>query len=673
MRVEEFEELDAILGAVPVLGLEHDLTGVHIECGEQRSGAVPAVLELSAFSHARTRRFGRVGTALGLHPGLLVNAEHQGVALSGGLRYKPHASLALSQNVGSWEVSHDLVCQGLRSRSSRIRHTCDAEIPTSEASRSATARTVQRESGSGGSSVTAVTIRSRSSWLYTGGRPGRGASPNPSKEKVERGACPLAGSADPPERRYLLPFTFYVVRSTGAREDALSTAPPFGLRPAVYWLATRRRSGSVPSVGMRRTPLEPWIARKIGSPAESIAPGALASYQRKAVADTVQQVRERSRFYRRHLPAGADSADLETLPFTTADDIRGDPMGFVCVSQSDIHRIVTLDTSGTTGAPKRVSFTLADQELTIDFFEVGMSTFTDPGDRVLILLPGETPGSVGDLLATGLTRLGAVPIKHGPVRDPAAALEVMTRERVDVAVGVPTHVLSLARRNPSPRLKSVLLSTDHVPGAVVRAIEDAWGCVVYNHYGMTEMGLGGGVECEAREGYHLREADMIFEIVDPDTGRRCPDGRYGEVVFTTLTRAAMPLVRYRTGDVSRFVDRACPCGSSLALLEQVRHRLDGLIPLGGAHLTMADLDDALFPLDHVVDFTAIIDDAGLSIRIKSTGYVDLDSARRAVAAIPAAAVTAVRVEVADAPFGTMGKRRITDARTGLSAGGGSRH
>lgn len=98
-------------------------------------------------------------------------------------------------------------------------------------------------------------------------------------------------------------------------------------------------------------------------------------------------------------------------------------------------------------------------------------------------------------------------------------------QAIDALVGIPVQILSLARsdaaiRNPVPRVRSVLLTTDHVPEAVRRAVESAWPCRMFNHYGMTEMRLGGGVECEAREGYHLREADLYIEIVDKAEDRR---------------------------------------------------------------------------------------------------------------------------------------------------------
>jgi phenylacetate-CoA ligase len=373
------------------------------------------------------------------------------------------------------------------------------------------------------------------------------------------------------------------------------------------------------------TPLEPWIARKIG--VNRLTREALDAYQLARLQETLAWARTRSRFYgallaRTHLanaPVRLESlADMAALPFTTAADIRDDALRFVCVSQSDIARVVTLDTSGTMGTPKRLYFTADDQELTVDFFQVGMSTFSVPGDRVLILLPCARPGSVGDLLAQALARMGAEGIRHGPVTDVAATLDLLAQERVTGLVGTPTQVLALARF-PEQRpltLRFVLLTTDHVPQAIVAAVEAAWGCTVYNHYGMTEMGLGGGVDCAARRGYHLRAADLYVEIVDPHTGRVLPDGDEGEIVFTTLTRRGMPLIRYRTGDAGRFIPGPCSCGTVLKTLAHVTRRWDNVVQLPtGDTLALAELDECLFALDGVVDFAAMYEPGILTLTL----------------------------------------------------------
>ena len=362
----------------------------------------------------------------------------------------------------------------------------------------------------------------------------------------------------------------------------------------------------------QRTPLEPWVFKRA---AVRDADG-LRAHQLDALRATVDRARRLSPFYAARLariePGELKSLDdLAQLPLTSDDDIRAQGARMLCVPSGEVNRIVTLPTSGTTGEPKRIRFTAADQELTLDFFHHGMSVLVRPGQRVLILLPGERPGSVGDLLRRGLGRMDAEGVVHGPVADPAGALRVLREGRFDCVVGIPVQVLGLARRDAAAgapiHLESVLLSTDQAPRALVAAVEEAWGCRVFDHYGTTEMGLGGGVECEARDGYHLREADLLFEVVDPGSGRTVPGGEYGEVVFTTLTRQAMPLVRYRTGDHGRFLTGPCLCGASLRRLERVRARFGGRITLqAGGAIDQAAVDEALFPLPPVLDVRAVL-------------------------------------------------------------------
>lgn len=362
------------------------------------------------------------------------------------------------------------------------------------------------------------------------------------------------------------------------------------------------------------TPLEPWIRARIGIPStEPLTREALESYQLRKLRETVEYARRHSPFYRSllHGVSGDElvsPADIARLPFTAAADLREDELRFLCVSRGDIERVVTLQSSGTTASPKRLHFTTGDLELTVDFFHHGMSTMVKPGERVLILMPGELAGSVGDLLVKGLKRLGAEGVVHGLVRDAGEAIDRIVSEEIDCLVGLPVQVLALARhpdarRIPLGCLKSVLLSADYVPAAIVRELTAAWGAAVFNHYGMTEMGLGGGVECSHLRGYHLREADLWFEVVDPATGKTLPSGQMGEVVVTTLTRQGMPLIRYRTGDLARFLTEPCPCGTLLPRLERVTGRLVNRVRLaGGDILTMAALDEALFPLPFLLNF-----------------------------------------------------------------------
>jgi len=371
-----------------------------------------------------------------------------------------------------------------------------------------------------------------------------------------------------------------------------------------------------------RTPFDAWIAAKAGL--VTLTREALRNYQMEKLRETVEWARAHNTLYARRLRQ-ADCTRIESLPFMSADDLRESPGGFLCVSQSAVNRVVTLQTSGTSGEPKRIFFTADDQESTIDFFHHGILALAGPRDRVLVALPHAVPGSVGDLLAIGIERMGATVLRYGTVTAPEDLTAVMRREQVTCAVGPPVSLLAAARCVSGSRLtlRSVALCTDHVAGSVVRALREAWGCEVFEHYGATEMGLQGGVDCGAHAGYHLAEADLYFEIVDPVSGAPLPPGESGEVVFTTLTRRGMPLIRYRTGDVSRLLPGRCACGSVVQRLERVRERLNGAVALGtcGA-LTMPALDEALFAVAGVTGFTAAVEGeppAALIVRVAAAG------------------------------------------------------
>lgn len=369
---------------------------------------------------------------------------------------------------------------------------------------------------------------------------------------------------------------------------------------------------------MRKTPLESWIRGKLLLPGDgALTPQIMEQYQLEKLREVVSYVKQQSPFYRQLFSGAAEQGveDIEAfsrLPFTTPGDIREQGMRLLCTSQDKIERIVTLQTSGTTGDAKRLFFTAADLELTVDFFRHGMATMVEAGETVIIFLPGALPDSVGDLLSRALTDIGVKPVVHGPVRDYAAARAEILRHDSPCLVGIPTQILTLARGTGSeviPRgwVKSVLLSTDYVSMAIKSELERLWGCQVLGHYGLTETGLGGGVECEARDGYHMREADIYTEIIDPDTGRTVADGTPGEVVITTLTRQGMPLVRYRTGDLARILPAPCPCGTVLKRLGRVLGRFEGELQLQqGLSVAMPALDEALFPIAALLNFTAEI-------------------------------------------------------------------
>lgn len=388
-----------------------------------------------------------------------------------------------------------------------------------------------------------------------------------------------------------------------------------------------------------------------GLRAEDLAAGQLAGLNR-----TLAWAREQSPFYRERLGSLppeplASLAEVAELPFTTPEDLREQGGRMVCVSQGEVARVVSLPTSGTTAPAKRLYFSPEDLELTLDFFHHGMSTLVQPGQRVLILLPGEAPDSVGDLLARGLERLGVTGVPCGPVQDLEACLEVMRLAEVHSLVGIPTQVLALAARaalgdRPPRELTSVLLTTDYVPRSLAARVAEAWGVEVFEHWGMTETGLGGAVMCRAREGSHVRALDLYCEVVDPASGRVLPAGEEGELVITTLTRRALPLVRYRTGDLTRLLAGRCACGSLVPRLARVRGRVAVGLSLGaGKVLRLHELDEVLFALPWLLDYRATArprpEGWGLELEVRTTepapGESELGAGvTRALAGLPAA-------------------------------------
>ncbi len=261
----------------------------------------------------------------------------------------------------------------------------------------------------------------------------------------------------------------------------------------------------------------------------------------------------RSPYYRESLgdatPLPSLSA-LSRLPFLTADTLRAQGRRLVCVPASEIARIVSLRTSGTSGEAKRLYFTRGDLERTVAFFAEGMAWMTAPGDRVAVLMPCTAPDGIGDLLCRALRRLGAKPLPVGMRSDLAPAGRELLRSRPQVLVGFPWQVRLLALLYPELRPRAALLSADYVPATLPELLHARWGCAAPAHFGMTETGYGCAVEHPCAPGMVLRADELLAEIVAPDSGAPLPPGFAGELVLTTLRREAMPLVRYRTGDLA---------------------------------------------------------------------------------------------------------------------------
>ena len=314
--------------------------------------------------------------------------------------------------------------------------------------------------------------------------------------------------------------------------------------------------------------LDSWVANRIGEEnGQFLNRATLERYQDLARGRLLAYLRQNSPFYRKRLENFPESGveKWAEIPTMSAEDLIAFPEELLCVAPSQISRIVTLTTSGSSGVPKRVYFTEEDQERTRDYFHHGMKCMVSPKDRVLILLPHQQPGSVGLLLQEGLERQGTYSTFNPE------------EEAITSLVGPPTLVERLVKEIPGLCPDSVLLTAEYVSDEARRNIKTQWGCRIYEHYGMTEMGLGCAMSCRDAEetppvGYHVRENDLYIEILDPVGNRVLPDGQWGEIVMTTLTRKGMPFLRYRTGDQGRWLPEPCTCGSVLKRLDRVGPR-----------------------------------------------------------------------------------------------------
>lgn len=411
---------------------------------------------------------------------------------------------------------------------------------------------------------------------------------------------------------------------------------------------------------MRRCVLEPWIGAETGCESRQ----ALDRWQLERVREAIGRTKALSPFYREHLKAVrpeeiAGRADLARVPFTTADQLRADPRSWLCCGAAQVERIVTLKTSGTTSAPKRVFFRAEDQERTVDFFAHGMRELVSPGDRVLILMPGRQPGSVGDLLEKGLARAGVQAVQGGPVADIRASYELLRASGCGCIVGIPAQVLGLAEYGallPSSeraRVTSVLLSADAAHPALKRRVGALMDCEVFDHFGMTEMGFGVAVECSAHDGCHIRENHILVEVVDPETGAPLPDGRTGEFVFTTLDRRAMPFLRYRTGDMGLLLPDPCPCGSFVRRM----------VPQGGRYRDRGrlwTLDGILLDCPGVVDYVLEEGEDGLALTLLGAVPPETGGARRRLERAGIVPVSITAQAIAGFSGTGMQKRRLPE-------------
>jgi len=347
---------------------------------------------------------------------------------------------------------------------------------------------------------------------------------------------------------------------------------------------------------MKRTNLENWIENTEALP--KLTREGLEELQLRRLNEVLARLKARGGFYKDYPEKLESLSDLKKLPFTTARMLSENPGKFLLTSQSEVSRVISGATSGTTGPAKRVFYTETDTEHTIGFFAAGISEMLSPGEKCLIAFPFTGPFGLGDLIAQAVERLDAVPIKAGFGQTWEELAALVRETQPETYIGFPVTLLSLSRMyGEDLPIKRALVSGDACPKGVMEELEKALGSKLYPHYGSRECGLGGAVTCPAFAGMHLRENHIIPEIID-ENGNVLPDGEHGELVITTIGADAMPLIRYRTGDYTRLLPQ-CPCGGVTKRIDTVSRR-EGTV-------SIEELDSKLFQIPALVDFRASFD------------------------------------------------------------------
>jgi phenylacetate-CoA ligase len=375
---------------------------------------------------------------------------------------------------------------------------------------------------------------------------------------------------------------------------------------------------------IQRTPVDAWVARRIGTTVDDLSREKLTDWQMASFRRTMAYAKSNSRFYKKLLqnidPENIRTAeDLLLIPCTSEQDLAGNEMDFLCVNQKEVSRVVTVPTTGTLGSQKRISFTEADQLNSMIFIEVGFRTLVTLPATMLVMMSGGTEGSIGRTVEKALTPAGIQTYIYGTIGSVADAYEYMLKCKPTTIVGVPNQIAALSRYgqmfgNPeADHIKSVLLSADDIPDSLKQSISKLWSCNVFNHYGMTEFGIAGGVECEGFSGYHTRDCDLLFEIINQD------ESGIGEIVFTTLEREAMPFIRYKTGDLGKFTNVVCPCGSPLKRIEKVFGRKRNMFRLlNGDDVQLSEIGEAVFSETHTMDYECTVSrDGSIEITVNT--------------------------------------------------------
>ncbi len=328
-------------------------------------------------------------------------------------------------------------------------------------------------------------------------------------------------------------------------------------------------------------------------------------------------------------------ADLQRLPFTEKEDLRdGYPYGFFAVPLREVVRIH--QSAGTTGRPTVVGYSANDLRHWTDLVARNLVAAGVTKDDVVQIFFGYGVFTAGFGFHYGAESIGAsvIPVSHGDAR---RQVEMMRDYRTTVIIGTPYYALRIAAAaeemavDPhSLSLRLGLFGAEVWEERVRQEIESSLLIEAFDVYGLAEIG-GPGVsyECECRCGLHISEDQYLVEVVDPQTGEPVPPGQEGELVFTTLNKEAMPLLRFRSGDISRLDLEPCACGRTLARMSRVLRHSDDRLIARGMNIFPEQVAEALTPIPGlgrefqlVLDRTAPLDRLEVHIEVAQDSAPD---------------------------------------------------
>jgi len=381
-------------------------------------------------------------------------------------------------------------------------------------------------------------------------------------------------------------------------------------------------------------------------PIETMARSELAALQSARLRDTVDRVYRQVPFYRSRMQAAgllpADIGtieDIDKLPFTTKQDMRDNyPYGLFAVPLAEIVRIHA--SSGTTGKPTVVGYTKRDIGI---WSEVMARTLTAAGANRQSFIQvaygyGLFTGGLGVHYGAELIGASVIPISSG---NTARQIMLMKDFGTTLLACTPSYALYIAETLPEMGLEPQNLALRvGVFGAepwserMRKEIEARLSIKAIDIYGLSEI-IGPGVasECQCQDGLHINEDHFYPEIINPQTGEKLPDGEKGELVLTTITKEGMPMIRYRTRDLTVLNHKPCACGRTLVRMGKVLGRSDDMLIIRGVNVFPSQVETVLLGLGETSPHYQLIIDREdnldtLTVLVEVTAAMFSDEVRR---------------------------------------------